>query len=172
MPPKKKPADLAAKLASVTAVLVAVGALIAAATPIYQAVVAASCKISQWSWCEGELPKATGLAIGATGWIYVGTRVGNTWDVTKREEKEPPLTLQTGGLPQEGDTYAVLQTVYLREKSPEMPKDGSRPEMTASKGVIGPGSKVKVDKVVTYDLKNPDSTWVFAHITLIGRVGE
>lgn len=168
--PKPKPVDLVSKITGITAVLVAIGALLAAAKPIYEAMVPIGCKAFP-TWC-GEEPgatKASGLPIGATGWIYVGTRVDDTWKVTEREKREPALTLRITDLPSEGGLYIVGGGVHLREKLPEIQADGSRPPMPDSIGVIGPNSQVKVDKVSQIELHNPDSTWIWAHVTLVSR---
>jgi len=170
--PRKKPADLATRIAAITAVLVAVGALMAAAKPIYEALAPISCKFVQASWCETVPVVTRDMAVGTTGWIYVGTRVNDTWQVTAEEGREPPLTLQTANLPVPGQVYNLVGSIHLRADLPVPQPDGSRPTMTDSKGTMNAGSTVKVDSVKSIELKNPTRTWIWAHVTFLNPGSE
>jgi len=170
--PKKKPADLATRIGAITAVLVAVGALMAAAKPIYEALAPIPCRFLNASWCETAPADTPGLVVGTTGWIYVGTRVNNVWQVTAKEGIEPALTLQTDNLPAAGQIYNVVRGIHLRADLPASQPDGSRPTMSDSKGTIDAGSRVKVDSVMPLELKNPTRTWIWAHVTYLGAGSE
>jgi hypothetical protein len=105
------------------------------------------------------------LLIGASGWIYIGTRIGPEWKTTEAEGGEPPLTIETNGLPIRGLTYSIIRDVFLREQLPQ--ETGGRPVMSNSKGVIPAGSRVKLDDVREIKLEKPSRTWVWAHTTLV-----
>lgn len=177
MGPRTKKSDgLTAKIGKATAILVAIGALLAAAQAIIEKISPMTCKVWSASWCSNEVTqadvRASSVAIGATGWIYVGTRVGDVWKTTPEEGAEPALTLKVDGLPASGQTYNLSNAVHLRAGLPEVPPDGSRPPMTDSKGAIGTGSQVKVDSVRFLDLTKPIArTWIWAHVTYL-RAGS
>jgi hypothetical protein len=169
---KEKPDDLATKIGKITAVLLAVGALMAAAKPIYETMAPVACKILPW--CGTTVDRQPGLAVGTTGWIYVGTRVDDAWRVTEAEGAEPALTLQTSNIPSPGQVYSVTNSIHLRADLPTLQSDGGRPTMGDSKGEITPGSTVKVDSVKSIDLKIPPRprTWIWAHVTLLAAPSE
>lgn len=105
-------------------------------------------------------------------WIYVGTRMQNTWQTSEAEGIEPAVILSDKGillkgLPEKGRVYTVTNEVHLRDTAPELTPDKSAPVMSASIGTIQPGSTVKVDAVKQVAIVNPDRSWVWAHITVL-----
>jgi hypothetical protein len=119
-------------------------------------------------WIAGGTGKTDAkLQVGATGWIYVGTRIGAKWQTSKAEGIEPALTINAPGLPAPGSTYQVTRAVHLRVAAPQKRADGRRPSMPASTGAISVGASLKVDDVIQIELDNPPRTWVWAHVTYV-----
>jgi hypothetical protein len=105
------------------------------------------------------------LAVGSTGWIYVGSRIGGQWQQSPADGIEPALTINVNGFPVRGRAYSRTTGVYLREALPEI--TGDRPIMAASRGTLPEGSVVKVDNVKQIQVEHPRRAWVWAHVTLV-----
>src|SRR4051812_7181826 len=73
--PRREPPSAASRIAALTAVVVALGGLIAAAKPIYETLAPAICKMAPASMCEpvsvATPDQPLGIAVGTTGWMYV-----------------------------------------------------------------------------------------------------
>jgi hypothetical protein len=110
--------------------------------------------------------KSQGPSIGASGWIYVGSRDASDWKKFDADGIEPTLTLETNGLPTRGASYTVVASVYLRDDLPKT-RAGARPVMANSNGTILAGSQVKVDDVTQLSIPDPPRIWVWAHVTLV-----
>jgi hypothetical protein len=108
---------------------------------------------------------ATKPPVGATGWIYVGSRDDSGWKKFEADGNEPMRTLDTDDLPRRSMIYTVSVSVYLRDTLPEARTD-ARPLMSDSKGTIFAGSQVKVDEIAELTVPNPPRIWVWAHVTL------
>ena len=106
--------------------------------------------------------------LGKTGWIYVGTRVGDQWRTTVAEGMEPAKTLRLDGLPVRGMIYNLERGVNVRDALPTAAA-GERPSMPNSLGALDIRYKVKVDDVREILLVNPTRVWVWAHITVAAR---
>jgi hypothetical protein len=162
-----------AKITWLTAAIVAVLGLYNAVDSVVNKTQPLLCK-AFGIWCLSNSdpgpnsdPIKTGLAAGSTGWIYVGTRIGNEWKTSSKEGSEPALTIETGGLPRPGGTYKVIKGVYMRVELPQSRADGGRPTMPDSKGAIAQGGQVKIDDVREIKLSDPNRSWIWAHVTLL-----
>jgi hypothetical protein len=160
---------LTGKIAALAAFLVALSALVDAAIGLVTKTRPIACGlILSLPWCSGhsELP-IPNLPIGASGWIYVGTRIGAEWKTSDAEGIEPALTIDTDGLPTRGSTYTVIRGVNLRDG---LPKEGAgKPVMSDSRGAITVGSLVKLGDVQEIKLDKPTRMWIWAHATLVER---
>jgi hypothetical protein len=154
------------KVKALTAVLVAVGALMAAGKPILEFLDSFTCATFQF--CHRVGPSTAVIAKGTTGWIYAGTRVNDAWRTTKQEGREPAVTIDSNEVPIAGNVYKLTTSVFLRASAPVEQKDGTRPVMPDSKGELQVGRTVKIDKVQPISLRGPPArTWIFAHVTLV-----
>lgn len=118
---------------------------------------------------EGQVRLALNPAQGTVAWIYVGSRIGDEWKHSGADGLEPELTLDVSGLPIRGQSYRVTSGgLTLRTAPPVQRPDKSRPAMAASKGTIGPGSRVKVDDVVEVQIdEGVPRRWVWARVTVV-----
>lgn len=167
---------LTGKIVAVTGVLLAVGALIDAVSSVGTKTQPVICSLVNSagfspSFCSNKQDKdetdlQTALAAGTTGWIYVGTRIGDQWRKSAADGSEPALTIDTSGLPARGQSYTVTNGVYLRAALPEK-GSSDRPLMPDSKGALMVGSSVKVHDVREIKLDNPARVWIWAHVTYL-----
>ncbi|MGJ7538642.1 MULTISPECIES: hypothetical protein [unclassified Variovorax] len=107
------------------------------------------------------------------GWMYVGSRVGQSW---WRDHAEPAKTLDTEAVPSPGSQYDVTASVFLRRAPPNELPNGDRPSMEpiivrgGKQLAVNPGMRVKVDNirmVVVKQVPNVERTWVWAHVTVL-----
>jgi hypothetical protein len=163
---------LTARILTVAGLGSAIGVTLAAWQPVSES---ASSICSTIGWCQAhpdhqppsDEPSKPGalIARGTTGWIYAGSRIGETWQVSNEDAKEPALTIDTIGVPVTGETYQITRAVYLRASAPADQQDSSRPPMADSKGQLLPGRTVKAD--VIRSIRRPESTWIWAHVTVL-----
>jgi hypothetical protein len=157
------------RVKALTAALIAVGALVAAGKPIVEFLEPFACGTLRLCGAAVEPPASSDTAVlkGVSGWIYAGTQVNGAWKTTAKEGIEPAVTIDSGEIPVTGEVYKLISPVHLRVSAPIQSKDGTRPEMPDSKGELGGGRSVKVDKLQSIDLKDPPRTWIWAHVTVV-----
>ncbi|MBD2595403.1 hypothetical protein H6G74_13835 [Nostoc spongiaeforme FACHB-130] len=94
------------------------------------------------------------IQTATSGWCYVGNFHNNRWS-------RKTIQVPENAMPQEGNTYTIIDDVYLREKQPE-PPNYTLGNVTRVNKV---GEKVKIEQVA----KIPGKDWVWARVTIMPK---
>jgi hypothetical protein len=92
------------------------------------------------------------IQTATSGWCYLGTYESNRWSKTT-------IAISSNTLPQQGNTYNIIDDVYLRDKEPLPPNYTLGNIIRVTKI----GEKIKVKQVVQIEGKN----WIWAKVDAI-----